>query len=101
MKTSKTTKLSNDDKAAARVLVLLEKGVIVHGHAAAGTCTVGPHRKAVGPAGFALFGYGRYGKPQDREYATAEQAAYGFVSACGSTRAREAAIAAEKKIANG
>lgn len=91
--------MTNNDKAAAKVLAIINAGHVVHGHAASGSATVGPLHKAVDDGyKFAIFGYGKgRDKPTDGEYRTAKEASYAFVAKCGSTRAREAAISAAKK----
>lgn len=99
----KPRKIGNDEKAMARVLNQLNAGKILTVHAANGYYTAGPYRPAVGPQGFAVYGYGglvREPATPAREFTGkdgATQAAWAVVSSCGSNRAREAAIAAGNK----
>jgi len=95
-------KLSNDEKAMARVKAVLATGKVLTVLASSGYYTAGPYTPAVGPRGFAVYGYG--GLCRDRTVPAREftgsdaltSAAWAVVSSCGSTRAREAAIKAGK-----
>jgi hypothetical protein len=99
----KPRKPTNDEKAMARVLDRLNAGRVLTVHAANGYYTAGPYRPAVGPQGFAVYGYGglvREPNAPAREYTGKDdstRAAWAVVSSCGSTRARDAAIVAGNK----
>lgn len=91
-------KLSNDEKAMARVKAVLATGKVLTVPASSGYYTAGPYTPAVGPRGFAVYGYGGRTVPT-REFTGSDaltSAAWAVVSSCGSTRAREAAIKAGK-----
>lgn len=89
-------KLSNDEKAMVRVRTVLATGKVLTVPASSGYYTAGPYTPAMGPHGFAVYGYGGRVAPA-REFTGSDavtSAAWAVVSACGSTRAREAAIKA-------
>lgn len=90
--------MSRDEKAMVRVKAELEAGATLTVHAASGYYTAGAFTPAVGPRGFAVYGYGPGAVPA-REFAESDasfRAAWAIVTSCGSTRAREAAQASEK-----
>lgn len=93
-------KLSNDEKAMGRVLDVIKSGKVLTVSASSGYYTVGAYTPAVGPRGFAVYGYGGVGRDRAnpaREFTgtdAATSAAWAIVSSCGCTRAREAAIRA-------
>lgn len=85
-------KLSNNEKAEARVVEALKAGRILTAYTpfTHEDVTVGPYREAVDIGKrFAVIGV-RTGNIT--RWATSEEAAGAFVSRVGSTRAREAAI---------
>lgn len=94
----KPRKLSNNEKAVGFVTSMIRAGAVLTIHASSGYYTIGAYTPAVGPHGFAVYGYGGYGRTiPAREfvgYHAAHEAAWAIVDSCGSTRAREAAIAA-------
>lgn len=95
-------KMTNDEKATARVLAVLRAGGVLKVEAASGYYTAGAYTPAVGPRGFAVYGYGSRSVVAAREYAgpdAVSSAAWAVVSSCGSTRAREAALIWERKNA--
>jgi len=97
----KITKLSHNEKAAARAAALLKAGVTLTVPAFRGYYTAGAYTPAVGPGGFAVYGYSGAEQPA-REFTgrdALESAAFALVHSCGSTRLREACIAAERKRA--
>jgi hypothetical protein len=106
MSRRKPRKPTNNEKAVMRVRDALLKGAVLTVHASSGLYTVGAYTPAVGPRGFAVYGYGRETIPA-RAYTganpvdpqLAEGAAWAVVHACGSTRAREAALAWERRAA--
>jgi len=95
------TKLTNNEKAVQRAMVALERGVVLTVDAPRGYYTAGRYTPAVGEGGFAVYGYKSALIPA-REFkgqSAIECAAWALVSSCGSTRVREAAIAATKRLA--
>ena len=100
---TKPIKLTNNDKAALRVVAAITKGLILTAYAplTAEETTVGPYNEAIDRGiRFATIGWAtkRVGACERRTQ-TAQEAADIFVGRVGSTRAREAAIEAEKKYA--
>ena len=90
-------KLTNNDKAAARVEAAIEAGHVLVAYAPLKRCnvSVGTYHEAFDKGvRYAVIGYS--GADVHRGYKTALDAAYGFVGYVGSTRAREAAIKALK-----
>ncbi len=103
MPTKKVKKPTNNEKAAARIESLLKRGIVIHVSGALADYTIGPYRRAIGASNFVIIGYGSSPRiPASHRHAefdtAAETAAYA-VAWVGSGRAREAAIAAEKKAA--
>lgn len=91
----KLVKLSNNDKAAAKVVAVITAGRVVSSFDVLGrqAVTVGTYKTAVpSPRGWATIG----DKTGREEYRTAQEAAHAFVARVGSTRARDAAISAAK-----
>lgn len=91
---AKPAKISNNQKAVNRLVALLLAGKTVTVQAYSGYYTVGKYAPAVGPGGFAVYGYGR-GTIPAQEYTSAvaaNDAAWAVVSSCGSTRVREACL---------
>lgn len=88
-------KPSREATAIALVERAILAGHVVATHGPDGEYTVGPYHKAVGPATFGLFGYGRrvLDPYRAREGSAAEMARMFVASCVGSTRAREAAQA--------
>lgn len=102
----KPHKPSNNEKAAARIEALIKAGAVVKVEAPRrGYWTVGPYHMATGKSGFATLSYGGAGSTlaTEQEFwegpSGAARAAQAIVARCGSTRAREAAVKAERKIA--
>jgi hypothetical protein len=96
---SNIKKLSNNEKAVQRAVSALEAGAVLMVHAPRGYYTAGRYTLALGEGGFAVYGYGSAQIPA-REFtgsSAAESAAWALVSSCGSTRVRDAAIAASKE----
>lgn len=89
----KIVNVSRDEKAARAVALVIDAGLVVKSFGPTGDFTVGPYTKAVGPASFALFGYGRNVPDtyRSREGAAID-VARSFVSCVGAGRAREAAM---------
>ncbi len=104
---SKPIKLTNNEKAIARVAAILERGEVLHFRGTYGTAhTAGPCTPAVGARGrFAVYSYPSGGTgeavPMGREWLTAEQAADVVCSCIGDGRAREVAIAHDRKRGRG
>lgn len=103
MSAKKPKKLTNNQKAEARVEALLKRGIIIHARNAWGEYSIGPYRVGVGKPHFAIFAYGPSRQiPESHrhaEFQTAGDAASHAVTWLGSSNAREAAIKAEKKAA--
>src|SRR5678816_350953 len=55
----KTKQISRDEQVARLVAVMIEADLVLKCDGPWGSHTVGPYVKAVGPACFAAFGYGR------------------------------------------
>lgn len=97
---AKQTEITRDEQAARIVAAAIGAGCVVKAFGPDGDFTVGPYTKAVGPATFALFGYGRSvpSACQAREGSALTMARL-FVSCVGSSRAREAALTAPNRPA--
>ena len=99
----KSPKLSNHEKARQRVEAALEAGRLLKGYDALAHAKlyVGPYRQAVDNGiRFAVIAWGWRADGGGRaqyEFKTAAEAAEQFTGRVGSTRAREAAIAAEAR----
>ena len=88
----KPVKLTNNDKAVLRLAALIESGRTITVDAAWGYVTVGRYTPAVGPQGFAVYGY-RTGNFNAAEFTgphAAEAASRQAVAVCGSTRVFDA-----------
>jgi hypothetical protein len=90
-----TSKVSRDEQAAQIVAAVISAGCVVKSWGPDGDFTVGPYTKAVGPATFAMFGYGaRVPAPYQAREGSALEVARVFVGSCvGAPRARQAALA--------
>ena len=103
MKQKKVRKPSRDEIVATRIAAAIVAGAVLTVHAAYGYYTVGAYTPAVGPRGYAVYGYGgsvREPALPAREYVTSDaamRAGWAVVSSCGSTRARDAVVAWERK----
>ncbi len=87
--------VSRDEQTARLVRLMIEAGLVLKASGLDGAFTVGPYTKAVGPAAFALFGYGqRVPADYQAREGDAVQVARLFVSCVGSGRAREVALRA-------
>jgi hypothetical protein len=92
---------SHFDRACAHVVRALGAGLVLSASGASlpeyrGAYTAGPNPKAVGPSGFSVIRYNAAGG-NTWEFLTIGGAAARLVSQVGTTRAREAALAAERK----
>ena len=86
--------MSRDEQAAVLVSQAISAGRILQSFGPDGDYTVGPYQTAVGPASFALFGYGtQVPATYQQRQGAALDVSRAFVSCVGSTRARMAAKA--------
>lgn len=104
----KKRSLTHKEKAIARIVALIKDGIIVKSDAIRGNYTIGPWTPAVGPRGrFAVYGYRvDYDEMGSlvgyvNENLSAVDAAEILVARVGAGRARDAAIAADKKRGRG
>lgn len=98
MRTAKHRKPTRHETTVARVAQCIEAKIVLVAHNALDheDTTVGPYSEAV-DRGIRFACLSVKGKAPDRFAATAQNAADGFVSRVGTTRANEAAKAAAKK----